>query len=554
MTDKPRDTPSAFDIFGTNTGEATSAFDLFDTRTLSDPENTENAEKLFGTDDIPELPIFGLGKTDFTPEENDWVDGVISAPRGMLRGLARTIPVMGEGIWFLLDTATNLTGNEDYINPRESAFIDRMDELRDAIGYEDSVAGRTGEALGSILGFVGTTFLTGGASAAARVGAGVKALKAGDIAAGGAKTLGAATQIAAPGIAMGEGEISSRAREWEEKTGEDISIADRNMMAFWGIPLGASEVLPIVRPLSILFSKIRKTDLPKRTLDTYMDYAKSAAITGTAEGVQEALAGIGQDAIAKGYYDEDAVIGESIASEFGYGGGAGAIFDIGVNLLTKGRPRGRPPAGTPEEGAPIPEEGTPSPIITAEEEQEIIDQSIPRDVVGQVFGDEEIVLPDEPVVPVTKQEIKLNDEIINATVDSPQAEIEATAQILKDETPPVVLQEDIETEAFKQQRTKVNPKLESAINREIELENEIEQAEQQEELNKADTLKNELVSIQQQQEELIKEEKVPVKRGRLIESFNRPDDNEVFTGRFPDKQSIDTYNNKNSKKLKLIWV
>ena len=550
MANDPRDTPNPFDIYGTNTGTSADPFKIYDTYNLPDPENTENAEKLLGKEDTSDLPIFGLGKTNFTPEENDWVDSVIAAPRGLLRGLARTIPMMGEGVWALLDLATNLTGQEDWLNPKESEFINRMDELRDAIGYEDSIAGRTGEALGSVLGFVGASIATGGAGAAARLAAGTRALQAGNIAAGGAKTLGAATQIASPGMAMGVAEASSRMREYEERTGEEIPIADRNLAYALGVPLGATEALPIVRPLSMLFSKIRKTDLPKRTLDTYMDYAKSAAITGTAEGAQEALAGIGQDAISKGIYDEDAVIGESIASEFGYGGGAGAIFDIGVNLLTKGRPRGRPPAGTPEEGAPIPEEGAPSPVITAEEEQEIIDQSIPRDVVEQVFGDEEIVLPDVPVVPVAKQEIKPNDEIINATVDSPQAEIEAAAQILKDETPPVILQEDIETEAFKQQRTKVNPKLESAINREIELENEIEQAEVQEDLNKADTLKNELVSIQQQQEELIKEEKVPVKRGRLVESFNRPDDNEVFTGRFPDKQSIDTYNNKNSKKIK----
>ena len=204
--------------------------------------------------------------------------------------------MMGEGVWALLDLATNLTGQEDWLNPKESEFINRMDELRDAIGYEDSIAGRTGEALGSVLGFVGASIATGGAGAAARLAAGTRALQAGNIAAGGAKTLGAATQIASPGMAMGVAEASSRMREYEERTGEEIPIADRNLAYALGVPLGATEALPIVRPLSMLFSKIRKTDLPKRTLDTYMDYAKSAAITGTAEGVQEALAGIGQDA------------------------------------------------------------------------------------------------------------------------------------------------------------------------------------------------------------------------------------------------------------------
>ena len=41
----------------------------------------------------------------------------------------------------------------------------------------------------------------------------------------------------------------------------NIPIADRNLAYALGVPLGATEALPIVRPLSMLFSKIRKTDL-----------------------------------------------------------------------------------------------------------------------------------------------------------------------------------------------------------------------------------------------------------------------------------------------------
>ena len=680
MADESRDTPNPFEIFGTNTGGTPDPFNIYDTYNLPDPVNSENTEKAFGQEDTGELPIFGLSTNDFTPEENNWIMSLLNAPiefgRGGARGIARTVPLMGEGVWSLLDLATNLTGQEDWLNPKESAFIDKMDQLRDAIGYEDSVAGRTGEALGSILGFVGTTVATGGVGAAARLAGGYRALKAGETVLGGAKTLGAATQIAAPGMAAGVSEASMRMRDYELETGEDLSIPDRNMALALGIPLGATEVLPIVRPLSMLFSKIRKGDLPQRTLDTYMDYAKSAAITGTAEGAQEALAGIGQDAIAKGVYDEDAVIGESVASEFGYGGGAGAIFDLGVNLLTKGRPRGGRPVTDPsEEGAPETELDD----LDAQEEQEAVDESTPRPSTSSVvdealFGEEEIVLPEDdltaPVVvepeaelvipPNVKagdiidmfdalgnpykatvtavsqagnvkvlnqqgQEVVVNlsptattnnvnspdytfkvgkfqgkkvselseeeiseskviledslkdtknlmnvkgglnpalldlnaiklkekrkvqptQEVINATIDTPEAEIEAAAQALKDnETPILDPQEQVETEAIRQQTAKVNPKLQSALDEEVDLEEQIQEAQDKDELNEADKLKTKLNNVQQQTEALIKEEKVPVKRSRTIQTFNRPSDNQLFTARFPDRESVDAYNNK----------
>ena len=689
MADEPRNTPNPFEIFGSTTGNTPDPFDIFDT--YQRPPTQDNTSNQLGTDKVNDrsLPIFGLATNNFTPDENDWIDSVIAAPRGVLRGAARTIPLLGEGVWGLLDLATNLSGQEDWLNPRESAFISRMDELREAIGAEDSVAGRTGEALGSILGFVGTTVLTGGAGAASRLGAGYNALKAGELTAGAAtKGLASAMQLAAPGSAIGVAEASGRMREYEAETGEDLSVADRNLVYALGVPLGATEILPIVRPLSILLSKITKRGLPKETIDTYMDLARSAVITGTAEGAQEALASIGQDAIEKGVYNESASIGDSIASEFGYGGGAGAIFDLGVNLLTKGRPKGGRPVG------PIEDE---SDGLTGEETGEVEDASTTdvgrTSTVRDFTGSEEIVLKDEFVIPTEKEpspiispvikgktatetkeeklkEIEaelqeldnlknpddvanlldinspeyqainhriealkvlrnvlqsggknkdkafnettldefieahieeqqqndfrlqnaktlndsettnlkertkqnaqrrkearenilidpafldpasLNQDVLTPTATGLQAEIEAQAQTFKDEVPTIPdVEEQIKTEAVRQQLQEVNPELQANLEQEVQLERQIQELEDADQLTEADQLKEQIDTVKKKQVELIKKEKVPVKRSRLVQTFNRPD-GESFTARFPDRESIDAYSNKNVVKTK----
>jgi len=673
VAEKPRNTPNPFEIFGTASGTQPDPFNIFDTyRNLPKAETSEE----LGTKELddPNLPIFGLGRTNFTPEENDWIETLIAAPRGTLRGLARTIPLLGEGVWGLLDLATNLSGQEDWLNPKESAFIARMDELRDAIGAEDSVAGRTGEALGSILGFVGTTIATGGAGAATRLGAGYNALKAGELTLGGAtKSLAAATQIASPGAAVGVAEASERMRQYEAEQGIDLSVADRNLAYALGIPLGATEILPIVRPASILFSKITKSGLPKETVDGYVDLLRSAFVTGTAEGIQEALAGIGQDAIEKGVYNEAATIGESLASDFGYGGGAGAIFDVGVNLLTKGRPR--------RGAGPVPPDEPDTGGLSGTETTEVEDASVLNEgrtsTVGQFQGSEEIILDNEFEVPkdaegdaVIPPDVKVDDEIDmydalgnpykarvtavsdsgnvkvinqqgeevvaglsptattfnvnnldytfqvgkfqgkkpselneqetneiiielenslsdtknlmnvpgglnpalldlnaiklhqkrkqqpldttveNQTKSGPQEEIEAKAQSLKDEVPTIPdVEQQIQVEATKQQRQSVAPELQGNLDREVELEREIQEAEDADDLTKADNLKEELQALKESQTELIKKEKAPIRRSRLLQTFTRPD-GELFTGRFPDRESVDAYTDSNPVRTK----
>ena len=117
MADEPRNTPNPFEIFGSTTGNTPDPFDIFDT--YQRPPTQDNTSEQLGTDKVNDrsLPIFGLATNNFTPDENDWIDSVIAAPRGVLRGAARTIPLLGEGVWGLLDLATNLSGQEDWLNP-----------------------------------------------------------------------------------------------------------------------------------------------------------------------------------------------------------------------------------------------------------------------------------------------------------------------------------------------------------------------------------------------------------------------------------------------------
>ena len=127
---------------------------------MIDPEEINPRDQIIETD----LPLFFGNET--SPEQNQFIDNVLAFPRGIGKSAARMVAAeIPEGLWAMADLATNLTGFEDALDEKESAFLDRLQEVRDKIGYEESVPGKLGEALGSMAAFVGTAYVTGGAAA-----------------------------------------------------------------------------------------------------------------------------------------------------------------------------------------------------------------------------------------------------------------------------------------------------------------------------------------------------------------------------------------------------
>ena len=270
-----------------------------------------------------------------TPEQNEFIDNVLALPRGFGKSAARMVAAeIPEGLWALTDLATNLTGFQDALDPKESAFLDKLQNVRDKIGYEESVPGKLGEALGSMAAFVGTTLVTGGVagalSGAGKAAQAAKLFQTGKLIKAAKASPATFAFMSSPGymFAAGEQQLRMKARE---RAGDDIEIGDRNLALALAIPVGISEFIPIGR----IFGGMKRSDVSPEEFFAYQEILKRGFRSAGEEGLQEAGAGIMQDMIEKGIYNPDAAIGETWASEFGYGAGAGAIFSLALNIANR---------------------------------------------------------------------------------------------------------------------------------------------------------------------------------------------------------------------------
>ena len=279
-----------------------------------------------------EMPLF-FGNVQ-TPEQNEFIDNVLALPRGFGKSAARMVAAeIPEGLFALADLTTNLTGFQDALDPKESAFLDRLQEVRDTIGYEESVPGKLGEALGSMAAFVGTTFLTGGAAALTgipKVAQAARLFQTGKMIKAAKASPATFAFMSSPGYMFSTGEKQLRMKAFE-RAGQDIEIGDRNLALALAIPVGISEFIPINR----IFGGMKRSDVSPEEFFAYQEILKRGFRSAGEEGLQEAGAGIMQDLIERGVYNPDAAIGETWASEFGYGSGAGGIFSLALNIANR---------------------------------------------------------------------------------------------------------------------------------------------------------------------------------------------------------------------------
>ena len=143
---------------------------------------------------------------------------------------------------------------------------------------------------------------------------------------------GQATAIGAP-FGLGQ---QFMLREQAREKGEDVTYMDQMLGNLAGIPLGATEMLPLERLLK---------GIPKSYADA-LGYDASgitrlitrALKAGTAEGIQEVTAGIGHNLAAKGLYDPDLPLSDSVWDDFTIGGtlgfGLSAAMDLAYNRRT----------------------------------------------------------------------------------------------------------------------------------------------------------------------------------------------------------------------------
>lgn len=205
---------------------------------------------------------------------------------------------------------------------REAAEFFRpvREALAPEAGYEESTGRKFGEALGSTVPF----FALGPLGVAGR----------------------------AAGFALGAGAGAGEARVRAEREGGE---EERGLATVGGAAVGATEMFPV-------FGFIQRLGKPFQR--EAFEYIRRAALTGGAEGAQEAAAGIAQNLIAKGLYKPEQALLEGAGEQAGYGFGVGALIQ-GLTDLALGRRAG----SITETGAAPVEEAPPTTPIAAPAER-----------------------------------------------------------------------------------------------------------------------------------------------------------------------------------------
>ena len=233
------------------------------------------------------------------------------------RGFAGSFLTAAEGLAELADAGTNLIGLEDLIDSGEENELVRLARngraaLQESMGadeaYRDTWMTKFGEGLGSF-----ASFFTPAA-----------ALKVAG-AAGKLASLGQMTATGALAVGSGAGDQAQRIQAARDQ-GIEISEGDEDLSIGLGGAIGWTEVLAPTRILSRLSKNIDPASKIKIRERIY-----GALGSGLVEGVQEAMAGIAQDATERGIYNENLPQSESLLDDFTVGGAVGTFADLALN-------------------------------------------------------------------------------------------------------------------------------------------------------------------------------------------------------------------------------
>ena len=184
---------------------------------------------------------------------------------------------------------------------------------------DGEVSDKFGEAVGSIASF----FVPG--TLAAKGAKGLGALAKG-------QRRAAVAGGAGFGAGLGASDQINRIAE-NIASGNEVDDDANRLAVLFGSAVGATEVFtgPVTGRVTRAYLEVMKKVPPnKRKLaaESFAKRIRNAALRGTGEGLQEAVAGATQDLIEKELYNPNQEIGESAAEEFAYGGAAGATLDF----------------------------------------------------------------------------------------------------------------------------------------------------------------------------------------------------------------------------------
>ena len=258
------------------------------------------------------------------PEEEtpDSSNPFTTAVRGVSRGIGQTAILAGQGILALADAATDAVGFEDAIDSEDGEIIRLLNEAKEYIGHEEGMGGKLAEAIGSMLIYAVPGMGQAGLSARAATAAmkGAQGLKIAKQANKFAKGMSVLKYTTAGGMGAG---ISDEMMKAYKAAGGEYTTGQKNLSLAVGVAIGFSELLPIemiLKGLPRYLDQNIKNGIIRRIANAVAD--------GGMEGVQEVGASLAQEYSAQMIYNPDQEIGESMLSDFGYGGSAGAIFSL----------------------------------------------------------------------------------------------------------------------------------------------------------------------------------------------------------------------------------
>ena len=210
-------------------------------------------------------------------------------------------------------------------------------------------------------------------------------------------------------VGAGAGEQVESILAANKRLGEEIPDLDKRLSILMGGAVGLTELASLRLPLGLIASKLPKNLVTKPMADSILKKVGNVFLAGGAEGAQEAIAGVLQDLISKNMYDPSLEIGESWASDLGYGGSAGAIFQ-GILQATIGR-RGQKAPGQID-------------TVVGDPKDTVVAEDAPETILEESRRLSQLALPAPPPIP-----LQIEDHSIDSDrVMEPDADIASIAQ------------------------------------------------------------------------------------------------------------------------------
>jgi hypothetical protein len=270
-------------------------------------------------DSVPQSKALEVAKKaypDAFPPPPGVISQLVSAPKEFVKGAASGIVQAVGGLGALPYAAARyaapelkpfeetgfgkaITGAEQYLAPSDEGAVT---QLAGGLGSFASIFGPQ-----AILRGVGTT---------GRLATGIAPRAAAPVAVGQVSGLGVEEARQRASIARGEGV--------EVSPGEELAALAT------GVPIGLTELLPVER----LFKGLG-AGLDGAFKYNVANLVKRGFQQGGVEGAQEVASGLMQDLSAKGIYNPELEVGQSMLGEFALGAGVGAIAQTGLDVFLR---------------------------------------------------------------------------------------------------------------------------------------------------------------------------------------------------------------------------